>query len=133
MKHRAKIRRHREGLTRRAVCSAVALALLAAQAAPPAFAGYAEQARRIYTRLTGVPPSPQVLAQMTQIIQNGSGSQASLIQAAGVATDKTTGADFYDAMLKQFVNPWTNRNQSAFVPFNDYTATVIGMIRDDVP
>ena len=133
MKHRAKIRRHREGLARRATCSAVALALLAAQAAPPAFAGYAEQARRIYTRLAGVPPSPQVLTQMTQIIQTGGGSQPSLIAAAAVATDKTTAPDFYDATLKEFINPWTNRNQSAFVPFNDYTATVIGMIRDDVP
>ena len=133
MKHRAKIRRHREGLARRATCSAVALALLAAQAAPPAFAGSAEQARRIYTRLAGVPPSPQVLAQMTQIIQNAGGSQQGLIAAAAVATDKATAPDFYDATLKEFINPWTNRNQSAFVPFNDYTATVIGMIRDDIP
>ena len=29
--------------------------------------------------------------------------------------------------------PWTNRNQSVFVPLNDYTATVIGMVRDNVP
>ena len=29
--------------------------------------------------------------------------------------------------------PWTNRDQSVFVPLNDYTATVIGMVRDNVP
>jgi hypothetical protein len=29
--------------------------------------------------------------------------------------------------------PWTNRDQSVFVPLNDYTATVVGMVRDDVP
>ena len=34
--------------------------------------------------------------------------------------------------LKNFVAPWTNRDRSVFVPLNDYTATVIGMIRDDV-
>jgi hypothetical protein len=34
--------------------------------------------------------------------------------------------------LKNFAAPWTNRDQSVFVPLNDYIATVIGMIRDDV-
>ncbi len=29
--------------------------------------------------------------------------------------------------------PWTNRAQSVFVPLNDYTATVVGMVRDNVP
>jgi len=29
--------------------------------------------------------------------------------------------------------PWTNRDQSVFVPLNDYVATFIGMVRDDVP
>ena len=28
--------------------------------------------------------------------------------------------------------PWTNRDQSVFVPLNDYVATFIGMVRDDV-
>ena len=28
--------------------------------------------------------------------------------------------------------PWTNRDQTVFAPLNDYTATVIGMVRDDV-
>jgi hypothetical protein len=35
--------------------------------------------------------------------------------------------------LKNFAAPWTNRDQSVFVPLNDYIATVVGMIRDDVP
>lgn len=133
MKHPAKDRRRRGPLAPRAVCGAVALALLAAQAPLPALADAYSQARRIYERLDGVPPSSAVLAQMVQKIQSGGGSQSSLLEAAAIATDPTTGADFYDVTLKEFVNPWTNRNQSAFVPFNDYTATVIGMVRDDVP
>jgi hypothetical protein len=40
---------------------------------------------------------------------------------------------FYSVTLKNFVTPWTNRDQTVFAPLNDYTATVIGMIRDDVP
>ena len=30
------------------------------------------------------------------------------------------------------VMPWTNRDQTVFAPLNDYAATVIGMVRDDV-
>ena len=41
--------------------------------------------------------------------------------------------NFYNVTLKNFVAPWTNRDRSVFVPLNDYIATVIGMIRDDVP
>jgi hypothetical protein len=132
MKHRSKNRPRRDGVTRRATCGACVLALLATQAAPPAFAGAYEQARRIYERLDGVPPSSQVLQTMANdIINNTNGN--GLLAAAVVATTPATAPDFYDATLKEFINPWTNRNQSAFVPFNDYTATVIGMIRDDVP
>jgi hypothetical protein len=39
---------------------------------------------------------------------------------------------FYTTTLKNWVTPWTNREQSVFAPLNDYTATVIGIIRDDV-
>jgi hypothetical protein len=132
MKQRSKNRHRRDGLVQRATCGACALALLAAQAAPPAFAGAYEQARRIYERLDGVPPSSAVLQMMETKIATESGQQG-LVDAAVIATEPQYGPDFYDVTLKEFVNPWTNRNQSAFVPFNDYTATVIGMIRDDVP
>jgi hypothetical protein len=40
---------------------------------------------------------------------------------------------FYNVTLKNFATPWTNREQTMFAPLNDYTATVIGMIRDNVP
>jgi hypothetical protein len=41
--------------------------------------------------------------------------------------------NFYNVTLKNFAAPWTNRDQSVFVPLNDYIATVIGMVRDGVP
>jgi hypothetical protein len=132
MKHRSKNRRRLEGVARRATSGACVLALLAAQAAPPVHAGQYEQARRIYERLAGVPPSASVLQMMANDISSQPG-QAGLLAAAAVATNPQYAPDFYDVTLKEFINPWTNRNQSAFVPFNDYTATVIGMIRDDVP
>jgi hypothetical protein len=115
-----------------AVATACGLALLAAQAATPAFAGPTEQAERIYERLAGVQPSPAVLAQMVQAINNAPGN-AGLVAAAVIATDPKTAPTFYNVVLKNMVMPWTNRDQTVFVPFNDYAATVIGMVRDDVP
>lgn len=115
-----------------AVAAACGLALLAAQAATPAFAGPTEQAERIYERLAGVQPSPAVLAQMVQAITNQPG-QPGLVAAAAIATDPKTAPTFYNVVLKNMVMPWTNRDQTVFVPFNDYAATVIGMVRDNVP
>jgi hypothetical protein len=132
MNRESETRRRNQHSGRRTVAGACALAMLAVQLAPPAYAGAYEQARRIYMRLDGVPPSSSVLTTMANDISSDPGP-GGLLQAAVVATDKTTGANFYNVTLKEFINPWTNRNQSAFVPFNDYTATVIGMIRDDVP
>jgi hypothetical protein len=40
---------------------------------------------------------------------------------------------FYSVTLKNMATPWTNRDQTVFAPLNDYTATFIGMVRDDVP
>jgi hypothetical protein len=114
------------------VAAACALTLLAAQAATPAYAGPTEQAERIYERLAGVEPSPQVLASMVQAITNQPG-QAGLVAAAVIATDKSTAPTFYNVTLKNMVIPWTNRNQTVFAPLNDYAATVIGMVRDNVP
>jgi hypothetical protein len=97
--------------------------LIAAAIALPAQAGPAEQAKRIHDRLAGVPPSEPVLSQMEALIPGD--PQA----AAYIAMDDVS---FYNVTLKNFAAPWTNRDQSVFVPLNDYIATVIGMIRDDV-
>jgi len=97
--------------------------LVAAAIALPALAGPREQAKRIHDRLAGVPPSESVLAQMEALM--ASDPQA----AAYIAMDD---ASFYNVTLKNFAAPWTNRDMSVFVPMNDYIATVIGMIRDDV-
>ena len=94
----------------------------AALNAAVAVAGTAEQARRMHDRLTGVPPSAAVLSSMqTQIASNN------YIAAANIAMDDPA---FYNAKLKNWVTPWTNRDGNAFAPLNDFTATVIGLIRD---
>lgn len=99
--------------------------LLSVALTSAAYAGPREQAKRIHDRLAGVPPTEAVLSAMEADIAAGQP-----LQAAITAMEDPS---FYNVTLKNFVAPWTNRDQSVFVPLNDYIATVIGMIRDDVP
>jgi len=89
-----------------------------------ATAGPREQAKRIHERITGVAPSATVLDQMATMLPGNA------VGAAGIAMNNSA---FYNVTLKNMVTPWTNREQTVFAPLNDYTATVIGMVRDDVP
>jgi hypothetical protein len=89
------------------------------------YAGPLEQAERIHDRLAGVPASPDVLAAMESDIAGG--------DARAAAFKAIADPHFYTVTLKNFAAPWTNRDQSAFVPLNDYTTLVIGMVRDNVP
>lgn len=99
----------------------LSLSLLVSQAS---LAGPREQAKRIHDRLAGVPPIASVLDAMeTDLINNDQ------IGAAYRAMDNSA---FYSVTLKNFVTPWTNEAQTVFAPLNDYTATVIGMVRDDI-
>ena len=102
-----------------------AIILIGAWLPVASVAGPLEQAKRLHERLAGVPPSDTVLTDMTSDILAGNE-----IDAAFTAMDNTS---FYDVTLKNFAAPWTNRDQTVFVPLNDYTATVIGMIRDNEP
>ena len=106
----------------RLICLALttAIALFA-----PTFGANADsrsQAKRIHDRLAGVPPTPSELDDLETAVDNNP------LQAAFQAMEHP---DFYNVTLKNFVAPWTNREADVFVPLNDYTATVIGMVRDD--
>jgi hypothetical protein len=98
-----------------------ALVLLLAGAG--SYAGPLEQAKRIHDRLAGVPPSEAVLKQMASELEAGNGEAAAYL---AMQND-----NFYDITLKTWAAPWTNREQSAFVPLNDYIATVVGLVRDE--
>ena len=90
-----------------------------------AFAGPREQAKRMHDRLTGVPPTETKLQEMVDEIVLNSDPLA----AAMLAVEHP---DFYNVTLKNWVSPWTNEERTVFVPLNDYSATVVGMVRDDV-
>jgi hypothetical protein len=103
----------------------VGLACLLACVASAASADSRDQAKRIHDRIAGVPPSEVVLDQMEQLVANG--------DAIGAANIATQNPSFYNVTLKNLAVPWTNRDQTVFAPLNDYVATFIGMVRDDVP
>lgn len=85
-------------------------------------AGSLERAKRMHDRLVGVPPSDFVLGAMAQLISDGDPHAA-----AEMALEND---HFYNTVLKNYVTPWTNEAQTVYAPLNDYTATVIGIIRD---
>lgn len=84
-----------------------------------------DQAYTIYSRISGVPPDAAILDTMVDKIKSG--------ELVSAAMDAVESPSFYNTTLKNFVSPWTNEDRNVFVDLNDYTATVIGMIRDDVP
>ena len=95
------------------------------------------QAKRIHDRLTGSVATNAVIDDMETLLNgNGVGSYAgdtSGKTAAQYAIDTAVNPNahnFYNVTLKNFAAPWTNEEQTVFTPLNDYTATVIGTIRD---
>src|SRR5579863_4331292 len=123
------------GSSRARSASVAASVLLLMQLAATAHAGPNEQAKRIYERIVGEEPAAATLAQMAGLISAACGGAAcpagnqALVNAAAIATQQP---DFYNVTVKNMVTPWSNRDQTVFAPLNDYTATVIGMVRDDV-
>jgi len=83
-----------------------------------------QQAKRMHDRLAGIPPSAAVLDDMSAALSRGE-----VRAAAYIAMDDPA---FYNVTLKNWITPWTNEEGDVFAPLNDYTATVIGIVRDDV-
>src|SRR6187455_1734957 len=101
------------------------IACVLASVAIAASANDRDQAKRIHDRIAGVPPSEATLNTMEALVTSGN--------ALGAALLATQSPSFYNVTLKNMAVPWTNRDQSVFVPLNDYVATFIGMVRDNVP
>ncbi len=83
-----------------------------------------EQAKQLHDRISGVPASESTLNEMVTLLDNN--------QAIEAAYKAMESQDFYSTTLKIFATPWTNKDSDIFFELNDYSATVIGMVRDDV-
>ena len=120
------------GMASLAKAATLALAVATLAFGQQAAAGPREQARRMYERLTGTSPSELLLNQLETEV--GSGTQPELVSAAAfmIDPDEEHSKNFYTVTLKNWATPWTNRDQSIFAPLNDYTATVIGLVKEDL-
>ena len=83
-----------------------------------------EQAKQLHDRIVGVPASETMLNEMSLLLDNGKA-----VEAAYKAMESP---HFYTTTLKLLATPWTNEEHDVFAPLNDYTATFIGIVRDDV-
>jgi hypothetical protein len=110
---------------RRTVSVLLAITGVALLCGNTALADTRDQAKRMHDRLAGVPPTATVLNDMQDLIDGGSSNAAAML-----AMDNP---NFYSVTLKNWATPWTNRDRTVFAPLNDYSATIIGMVRDDVP
>jgi hypothetical protein len=81
-----------------------------------------DQAKRMYDRIAGVTASDATLTSMVGM----DATQAAL----NIVTKDPA---FYNNTIRNLAMPWTNRDQTVFAPLNDYVATVVGMVRDNVP
>jgi hypothetical protein len=96
-------------------------------------AGPREQAKRIHDRLTGIPPGNAMLNAMENAIAEGpDGAVQAAYYAMDGAPNVATSGDFYTVTLKNWATPWTNEDQDGFAALNDYSATVVGLVRDDI-
>lgn len=117
------VRANRLGWVRRnRIAQAILCAVLSLACMAVAQAQNLEYAKRMHDRLVGVPPTEAVLLQMKADLDAGDGVAAAMRAMENDA--------FYNVTVKNWVAPWTNEERSVFVPLNDYTATVVGFVRD---
>jgi hypothetical protein len=83
------------------------------------------KAFRIYNRLAGVPPVPTILTEIDTLVKAGKAKEAAL--------RSMDDSNFYNLTLKNWIKPWTNIDKTNRIILNDYVATAIGIIRDNIP
>lgn len=85
-----------------------------------------QKAAEIYTRITGlkVPLTHPKVEAMDSLVASGD-----LVAAAALATEESA---FLNITVRDFASKMSNRDETINVPLNDFTATVVGFVRDGV-
>lgn len=96
-------------------------------------AGPREEAIRLYNRVAGVPPKPEEIAQMETLIRAGDYKAAARIASASYHFYHTNLVKLSHSLGNRDITPRPEEHESQRVPLNDFVATVIGMVRDNVP
>lgn len=79
----------------------------------------------VHNRIAGVPPLPKTLTSMTDHMLAGR-----KLEAVRLATDDV---GFYDLRLRGIFTQWSNVSGDVGADLNDMVATLIGIVRDDLP
>lgn len=79
----------------------------------------------IYNRIAGVPPAKEVVDEMVGLLEAGKKKEAALLA--------TESAGFYNVKLLNVFGAWANVSGNSGIDLNDMIATMIGMVRDDLP
>jgi hypothetical protein len=115
----------------------LATALLSALLAPQAWAaGDIETARAavttVYKRLASIPPTQAELEGWAQQYVDAADAAAERGVLLTVADAATTNDNFYQNTVLNFAEPETNESFEITNELTDHTATIVGMVRDEV-
>lgn len=89
------------------------------------FAGPKEDAKFLVDRVLGTSLTPAQFQQIENQLTNGQRKQAAL--------QLTRHPDFYNVTLRSHFIKRATEESNKYYPLNDYIATLIGMVRDDIP
>ena len=79
----------------------------------------------MHNRIAGVPPSAETLAAMVELLAKNKPRQAAMLATENPA--------FYNLKLRSLFSTWSNVAGNPNVVLNDMIATLIGIVRDDIP
>ena len=82
-----------------------------------------DQARRLYERISSLPPSDNEVAQMAQLMAEGKTDQAAFIAM--------NNNGFYTLTLRNMFTPLSNEEKLLDLPLTDFAATAAGLVRDN--
>lgn len=85
-----------------------------------------KKAQEIHARLTGIktPITNPVLGEMETLLDAG--------DPVSAAAKATADSSFINVTVRDFATKMSNRDETINVPLNDFTATVIGFVRDEI-
>ena len=86
---------------------------------------FEQQAYLLYNRIAGVPPNREVLKLASDLLAKGKKGEAALLATKDPA--------FYDVKLRTMFSGWSNVSNDVSSNLNDMVATMVGMVRDDLP
>jgi hypothetical protein len=84
-----------------------------------------KRAQEIHSRLTGIktPISNPILGEMESLLNVG--------DSVGAAAKVTSDPSFINITVRDFAAKMSNRDETINLPLNDFTATVVGIVRDE--